>query len=127
MNHNHQVPLGDGSRGPSLKYSSSSYDTQIGYQSRLEITVAGNGTTTAATSVDGGIQIHGRQRPNSCYNMPVIADGSDRSIAGPSSMYSSNQPLRGGVSMPNVMAHSGFLEEGSYLRISAFDIDDRHV
>lgn len=92
------------SGGPSLKYSSRSYDAKIGYQSRLEITVGGNG---GVGSSSGGSRTH----PNNCSSMPVIAsDTYDRNAH--TSTSDSNPTIRSGVSMPNVMASSGFLEEG---------------
>lgn len=95
----------DDSSRPSLKYASSSYDAQTGYQSRLEIIVAGN-------NGNGGVgddsNANGNNRLKS--NMPVI----DKKNEDVQSSSSTNHASRsGGISIPSVVATSEFLEEGN--------------
>lgn len=73
--------------GPSLTYSSSSFDARQGYQSRLQITVGGGG--------GGGSISAMRTRPKSCYNMAALPDEEDFTN-------SDNNLIRTGKSMPNV-------------------------
>lgn len=73
--------------GPSLTYSSSSFDARQGYQSRLQITVGGGG--------GGGSISAMRTRPKSCYNMAALPDQEDFTN-------SENSLIRTGNSMPNI-------------------------
>jgi TAK1-binding protein 2 len=90
-----QSPI-DISAGPSLTYSSSSFDARQGYQSRLQITVGG-----AATSANGGAAMVGggsisamRARPRSCYNIQEEVEHEQH--------VHRKQVLTGGVSLDNV-------------------------
>lgn len=90
----------DDANGPSLTYASSSYDAQTGYQSRLEIVVAGNNGNGEVNVIDSG-----RQKSN----MAVI-DTRNEHVQSSGSV---NQPSRSGSSsIPNVVATPEFLEEG---------------
>lgn len=73
--------------GPSLTYSSSSFDARQGYQSRLQITVGGGG--------GGGSISAMRTRPKSCYNMAALPDDTDFTN-------SENSLIKAGNSMPNI-------------------------
>lgn len=106
-----QSPI-DIKAGSSLTYSSNSYNAQIGYQSRLEITVNGAGGAVSAS----------RTRPRSCYNIPVISDESsscgETNSVGAGELNSGLSCLRVGVSMPNVAAiatHVTSPDEGKYI------------
>lgn len=72
--------------GPSLTYSSSSFDARQGYQSRLQITVGGGGGSSISAM---------RTRPKSCYNMAAIPDEENFNN-------SENSLIRAGNSMPNI-------------------------
>jgi TAK1-binding protein 2 len=87
-----QSPI-DISAGPSLTYSSSSFDARQGYQSRLQITVGGSG------GGGGGSISAMRARPRSCYNIQEEVDYEEQlqhSIA------TSNAAIKPGISLPNV-------------------------
>lgn len=81
--------------GPSLTYSSSSYDARQGYQSSLKITVGGGpgGQPTAFSAM--------RTRAQSCYDvtdpMPMLSMPQQRL-----QQEVLNYALRPGISLPNV-------------------------
>jgi hypothetical protein len=90
-----QSPI-DISAGPSLTYSSSSFDARQGYQSRLQITVGGSGTSAngGAAMVGGGSISAMRARPRSCYNIQEEVEHEQH--------VHRKQVMAGGVSLDNV-------------------------
>lgn len=79
---------------PSLKYTSSAYDAEIGYQSRLEITVAG---TSPKTVNDNGNQL---------TEDAIVNDGNNISLRRSCEITETN--------LPSVVASSEFLEESMH-------------
>lgn len=77
---------------PSLKYTSSAYDAEIGYQSRLEITVAGPNPKASSDNADQS-------------SADIVNDGSSISLTRSCEVTTENPNL------PSVVASSEFLEE----------------
>lgn len=97
--------------GPSLKYTSNAYDAEIGYQSRLEITVAGAKNLTNVTNSSNNLN---RIPSNSNYlSLPVSNSSSNVDLNAVQ-----NSAL---TSLPSVVASSEFLEESKFYTFSKLD------
>lgn len=79
---------------PSLKYTSSAYDAEIGYQSRLEITVAGASPKTM------------KDNANQLTEDAIASDGNNISLRRSCEITENN--------LPSVVASSEFLEESMH-------------
>lgn len=86
---------------PSLKYTSSAFDPQIGYQSRLEITVIGSNLSN-----EQNLQFNeNASKQNDFYSLPVIQQNNHQIERNSQQMTKS--------SLPSVSASSMFLEESN--------------
>lgn len=94
--------------GPSLTYTSSAYDAEIGYQSRLEITVAGTSPMNDGPNLLNINSVNTRNKGN---NTPVI-----------DSNYNNGVSIKSlsNTGLPSVTASSQFLEECKSILISPF-------